>query len=68
MATFRPQYDTFDLFINGKYTRRCYGIKASLRLAEAQTGQLFEDRTIELVNVKTGEIVFRKGGDHEEII
>ena len=56
--------DVYDLFINGKFIKRIWGRKKSIRLAESQSGGLFGGVDIDLVNIHTGEIIYlrKRGG------
>ena len=55
---FRPNYDTFDLFIDGKKITRLYGIKTAMAQAKKSGGGLWGRKLVELIDIKTGEIVY----------
>lgn len=57
MNKYRPKYDTFDLLIDGRKVRRLYGIVNATKFAEKQSGGLFGERHIQLVNIETGELI-----------
>lgn len=50
--------DVYDLYINGTNVKRLWGKKHALNQAETQSGTLFGERRVELVNVFTGEVIF----------
>lgn len=62
MATFKPKYDTFDIYVNGTRMCRVYGIKSAIKKAQATAGDLFGTKLVEVVDIHTGEIKYTEGG------
>lgn len=56
--------DIYDLYINGKKVRRIWGLKHAIKVAESQSGNLFEEQAVWLVNIHTGLEIYnnKKGG------
>ena len=48
----------YDLYVNSTKTIRIWGKSKALRIAEQQAGNLFGQNHVELVDIKTGEIIF----------
>lgn len=55
---YKPNYDTFDLYIDGKKVTRLYGIKTAMAQAKKSGGGLWGRKLVELIDIKTGEIVY----------
>lgn len=50
--------DVYDLYRNGTKIKRIWGRKAAIEIAEKTSGGLWGQNRIELINIKTGEVIY----------
>lgn len=53
--------EIYDLYRNGTRIKRIWGRRAALEVAEKAGGGLWGRNRIELVNIKTGEVIYDIG-------
>lgn len=49
----------WDIYINGTCLRKTYSKNKAIDLAQKWSGQLFEQRKIEVIDTLTGEVIYQ---------
>lgn len=52
-------YEAYDIYVNGTCIARKYSKRGAIELAQLRSGQMFETRGVDVVDVNNGEIIYQ---------
>lgn len=49
----------YHIYVNGTHIKSSYSLKKAIDIAQQRSGQLFEQRKVEVINSLTGEVIYQ---------